>query len=193
MKGNFMQSRVVKHCVHVLATLSSLALCIFAIQQYRYMHLIEAGNQAVSEQRFDTQDYDRAGSFWLARQDILLVNQAVLAYKAQNYPRAVEFLRRASQSAPQSAVKGQALYNLGRIFLELKEAERAAEFFKAALRLDPTDRESKYNLERLYHFVMMKKGQHTEASLEQAPGNGEEQNKGTKGKGQGRSQRTPDI
>lgn len=188
-----MKSRVVKRCFYVLAGLCGLVSCLFALQQYRYRSLIEAGNQAVTEQRFDTQDYTQASNFWLARQDILLVNQGVLAYKAQNYPRAAEFFRRVSQTAPQSAVEGKALYNLGRIFVELKEAERAAEFFKAALRLDPADRESKYNLERLYQFVMQKQGQYSEASLEQAPGDGSDQNKGHKGKGQGRSSRTPDI
>jgi tetratricopeptide (TPR) repeat protein len=121
------------------------------------------------------------------------VNQGVLAYKAQNYPRAAEFFRRVSQTAPTSAIEGKALYNLGRIFVELKEAERAAEFFKAALRLDPTDPESKYNLERLYQFVMRKQGQYSEAALEQAPGDGSDQNQGHKGQGQGRSRPTPDI
>jgi hypothetical protein len=77
--------------------------------------------------------------------------------------------------------------------VELKEAERAAHFFKAALRIDPNDHEAKYNLERLYHFVLMKKGRSGDASLEQAPGAGDnpDGHKGTNG--QGRSTPKSDI
>ena len=159
----------------------------FAYHQYRYAKLMAAGNQAVEEKRFDTRDYDRASHYWFARQDIVLANQGMLAYRAENFPRAADLFRRVSQTARNTSVESQALYNLGRIFLELKEVEQAADFFKAALRLDPNDREAKFNLERLYHFVLVRDGEHSEASLEQAPGAGEEPNdKGNDGQGRGK-------
>lgn len=142
---------------------------------------------------FDTQDYDQASNYWLARRDILAANQGVLAYSAANYTRAAELFRQTSQHAAQPEVEEQALYNLGRVFVELKDVERAAHFFKAALRIDPNDHEAKFNLERLYHFVLMKKGRSGEASLEQAPGSGDnpDGNQGTDG--QGRSKPKSDI
>jgi tetratricopeptide (TPR) repeat protein len=164
----------------------------FAYHQHRYAQLITAGNQAVEEKRFDTQDYDHASRYWLARQDIVLANQGMLAYRAENFPRAADLFRRVSQTARNISVESQALYNLGRIFLELKEVEQAADLFKAALRLDPSDREAKFNLERLYHFVLVKDGEHSEASLEQAPGAGEEPND-QGDEGQGRSKPNSDI
>ena len=188
-----MATQFMKLFVYGLVFFLGLACCGFAIQQRRYMRLIASGNQAVSEKRFDTQDYDRASHFWLAREDILFVNQGVLAYKARNLPRAADFFRRVSQAAPKSPIEGKALYNLGRILLELKEAERAAEFFKAALRLDPDDREAKYNLERLYHFVLMKQGARSEAALKQAPGSRQEKGDQPSGGGHGRGKSKPDI
>ena len=166
---------------------------LFAYHQHCYIHLIRSGNQAISEKRLDTQDYDQAGQYWLARRDILTANQGLLAYTASNYSRAAELFRQTSQYATRPEIAEQALYNLGRVFVELKEAERAAHFFKAALRIDPDDRAAKYNLERLYHFVLMKKGNSGETSLEQAPGTGDNPD-GSKGnEGQGRSWSKSDI
>jgi hypothetical protein len=72
----------------------------------------------------------------------------------------------------------------------LKEAERAADYFKEVLRLDPADHEAKFNLERLYHFVLLKKGDHSEATLKQAPGaeNGANGNASADGQGRGQEQ-----
>jgi Ca-activated chloride channel homolog len=152
-----------------------------------------AGNQAVAEKRFDTQDYDRASQYWLAREDIVLTNQGLLAYHAKNYPRAADLFRQVSVSTQRPEVKRQALYNLGRMFLELKEVERAADFFKEVLRLDPEDHEAKFNLERLYHFVLLKEGNHSEANLKQAPGAENEANGNSGADGQGRGQEQSGI
>ncbi len=170
-----------------------IACLFFAYHQHRYVHLIRAGNEAISEKRFDSQDYDQASEYWLARRDILAANQGIQAYSASNYTRAAELFRQTSQQATQPEIEEQALYNLGRVFVELKDVERAAHFFKAALRIDPHDHEAKFNLERLYHFVLVKKGRSGEASLEQAPGAGDnpEGNQGTDG--QGRSKPKSDI
>jgi tetratricopeptide (TPR) repeat protein len=159
----------------------------FAYCQHRYAQLIATGNQAVEEKRFDTQDYDHASRYWFARQDVVLANQGMLAYRAENFPRAADLFRRVSQTARNTSIESQALYNLCRIFLELKQIEQAADFFKAALRLEPSDLEAKFNLERLYHFVLVKDGEHSEASLEQAPGAGDEPNdQGQDGQGRGK-------
>lgn len=188
-----MHTRYAKHLLYGFLCVISLLCFAFALHQHHYVQLVHAGNQAVSEERFDTQDYEYAGQYWLARQDILQVNQGLLAYKASNLPRAAEFFRRVSQNVSDPAIEEQALYNLGRVFLDLKEVERAADFFKAALRLDPQDQAAKFNLERLYQFVLLKEGSHGEAALQQAPGVGQEQQDNPRGKGQGRGKPKSDI
>jgi tetratricopeptide (TPR) repeat protein len=188
-----MTTRKLKHLVYGCCLCLGLLCCAFAIQQYWYVQLVASGNQAVSEKRFDTQAYDRASRFWFARKDILFVNQGVLAYKAQNLPRAADYFRRVSRAASNTAIEGSALYNLGRIFLELKDVERAAEFFKAALRLTPSDHEAKYNLERLYHFVLHQQEEHSESSLEQVPSPSQQESDQGGGGRQGRRKPEPDI
>lgn len=182
-----MHTQHAKDILYGVLFLGGIACLAVAFHQQRYTHLIAAGNRAVAEKRFDTQDYDHAGRFWLARADILLFNQGVLAYKARNVPRAAEHFRRVLQLAQGPPLKMQAFYNLGRVLLDIEEVEGAAELFKAALRLDPLDQEAKFQLERLYHFALRQEGKGGEASLKQAPGVGQEEPKGSDGTGQGRS------
>ncbi|WP_089942742.1 tetratricopeptide repeat protein [Candidatus Entotheonella palauensis] len=188
-----MRRRRVRGLIYGGVFIIGIACLFFAYHQHRYVHLIRSGNEAISEKRFDTQTYDQAGNYWLARRDILTTNQGMLAYTASNYTRAAEFFRQASQHAAQPEIEEQALYNLGRVFVELKDVERAAHFFKAALRINPNDHEAKFNLERLYHFVLVKKGRSGEASLEQAPGAGDNPNGNQGTDGQGRSKPKSDI
>jgi Ca-activated chloride channel family protein len=176
-----------RRSVYAVLCISGLGCLVFAAYQQRYSETVARGNQAVHEQRFDTRAYERASSFWLAQQDTLLFNQGVLAFKAQNLPRAADYFRQASQRTNNTRLRTQALYNLGMVMLALEEVEGAAEMFKEALRLDPQDNDTKFNLERLYHFVLRQEGEHGEASLKQAPGaqqQGEEQGDSD---GQGRS------
>jgi tetratricopeptide (TPR) repeat protein len=173
--------------------LGSVACLAFAVYQQRYMHVVTAGHHAVTEQRFDDQDYERASHFWLAKRDALLFNRGVLAYKARNLPRAAEYFRLAMQGTTNPTLRMQANYNLGMVMLALEEVERAAEFFKEALRLNPHDTDTKFNLERLYHFVLRQEGDHGNAALKQAPGASEDKPDGGRGEGPGRSSPRPGL
>lgn len=164
--------------------LGGIALGIY---QQRYERMIHAGNQAVAERRFDSQDYAQAQTFWLAQRAALSFNQGVMAYKAQNLSRAADYFRQTSQRTKSAHLRTQALYNLGLVMLTLNEVEGAAEVFKETLRLDPMDKDAKYNLERLYHFILRQEGEQGEASMKQAPGTGKEEHEGLGKNGQGRS------
>jgi tetratricopeptide (TPR) repeat protein len=173
--------------------LGGLTFLTFAGYQHLYSRTVAAGNQAVAEQRFDSQAYERASHFWLAHREALLFNQGVLAYKAGNLPHAADYFRQAAQDTTNPTLRMHAQYNLGLVMLALEEVEKAAEFFKSALRLDTQDAEAKFNLERLYHFVLRQEGEHGEAALKQAPGVRSEQDHGLRGDGQGRSKSPPGI
>jgi tetratricopeptide (TPR) repeat protein len=159
----------------------------FAAYQQSYTNTCAAGNRAVAEQRFDSQAYEQASHFWWAQRDTLLFNQGVLAYRAGNIPRAADYFRQVTQRTASPTLRMQAYYNLGLVMLAMEEVEKAAEFFKIALRLDTYDRETKFNLERLYHFVLRQEGAPGEVSLKQAPGVGQEAEQGAKGDAPGRS------
>jgi Ca-activated chloride channel homolog len=164
-------------------------VCVgFAFYQQHYLRVIVKGNDAVAEQRFDIQHYDEAQRYWFANNAMLLFNQGVLAFRARNLPRATEYFRQVQQRATNSALQVQSHYNLGLVMLALDEAERAAEFFKETLRLDPHNTAAKFNLERLYHFVLKRSTDQGEASLKQAPGAPQDKDQGRGGTaGQGRS------
>ncbi|RMF84983.1 MAG: tetratricopeptide repeat protein [Nitrospinota bacterium] len=168
-------------------------LCLaFAAYQTQYSRLVAAGNRAVAEKRFDTQAYTQASRYWLANQKLLLYNQGVLNYEAQNFSRAADLFRQAYQT-DNRLLRKRALYNLGVVLLALEEPEGAAEMFKEALRIDPSDPEVKFNLERLYHFVLLEKGGQAKASLQQAPGLHKEEGKGLGKEGAGRPSPRSDI
>lgn len=180
-----------KYGLYGLLFIVGMACLVFAGYQQHYSQLITTGHRAVAEKRFDSQDYERASQLWLASQDRLSFNRGVLAYKAQNLPRAAQYFRQVSQDTTSPTLRVQALHNLGMVMVALKEAQGAAQMFKAALRLDPEDMQSKFHLERLYHFVLQSQGQHSEASLQQAPGTPQQQSQqpGKKGQGRGSAQK----
>lgn len=159
-----------KYRLYALLFLGGLVCLAVASYQQHYSQLITTGHRAVAEQRFDSQDYERAGRFWFASQDRLTFNRGVLAYKAQNLPRAAQYFRQVSQDTTSPTLRVQALHNLGMVMVALKKGQGAAQMFKEALRLNPEDMRSKFHLERLYHFVLRSQGQSSEASLQQAPG-----------------------
>jgi tetratricopeptide (TPR) repeat protein len=176
-----------KGLLYACLFMSGLTCMTFAVCQQYYTNTIATGNRAVAEQRFDSQAYEQASHFWWAQRDTLLFNQGVLAYKTGNIPRAVEYFRQVTQRTASSTLRMQAHYNLGLVMLALEDVEKAAEFFKIALRLDSSDRDTKFNLERLYHFVLRQEGTPGEVSLKQAPGAGQESEQGAKGDAPGRS------
>ena len=172
---------------YVVLSLSGLGCLGFALYQQQYVRVIAKGNAAIAEQRFDTLYYEQASRYWLANNDLLLFNQGVLAFKARNLPRAAEYFRQVQQHTTNPALQVKSQYNLGVVMLALEEVERAAEFFKETLRLDPQDKEAKFNLERLYHFVLLQQGAQGEASMKQAPGAPQDNETGRGTEGQGRS------
>jgi tetratricopeptide (TPR) repeat protein len=173
--------------LYLVLSLGGLLCVGFALYQQRYLRVIAKGNYAVAEQRFDVQHYDEAQRYWFANNTLLLFNQGVLAFRARNLPRATEYFRQVQQRATNPALQIRCHYNLGLVMLALEDAERAAEFFKETLRLDPHNTEAKFNLERLYHFVLKSSTDQGEASLKQAPGAPEEKEQGRGTAGQGRS------
>ncbi len=177
-----------KHLLYGLLCLGGMASLAFASYQQHYSRLVAAGHRAVAEHRFDSQAYEQASRLWLARQDTLIFNRGVMAYQAANLPRAAQYFRQVSEDTGSQGLRMQALHNLGMVMLSMQQAQGAAELFKAALRLEPQDPTTKFQLERLYHFALRPQGEYGEAALKQAPGAGEDQKPGQGKDGHGRGQ-----
>jgi len=67
-------------------------------------------------------------------------------YKNESYQEAFSRYKQASEVAMTKPEKHSAFHNMGNIFMKNKEYGKAVEAYKKALRNDPTDDETRYNL-----------------------------------------------
>jgi tetratricopeptide (TPR) repeat protein len=67
-------------------------------------------------------------------------------YNTENYKEAFGRFKKAGETAPDKSSKHQAFHNMGNVFMKNKEYEKAVEAYKEALRNEPTDEETRYNL-----------------------------------------------
>ncbi|PKQ45039.1 tetratricopeptide repeat protein [Confluentibacter flavum] len=67
-------------------------------------------------------------------------------YKSKNYEEALYRLEQAAKTATSKDEKHKAFHNMGNILMENKKCKEAVEAYKSALRNDPTDDETRYNL-----------------------------------------------
>ena len=200
----WLRSKKLQYSVLFLTGITWVAL---GYQWHQYAQLVETGNQAVLDKRFDSQAYEQAKTFWFAERETLLLNQGVLTYAAGKLPYALEHFRHVAQHSHNDRIRTHALYNLGMVLLALDDAKGAEEFFKATLRLDPHDRQAKLVLEQLYHTLLQQSGNQRQATykrgpggerdsgapLKQAPGLSQERSESAPGDGLGRSQSSGGI
>ena len=73
-------------------------------------------------------------------------NKGDAHYQQGNFDEAIKEFNEVAQASDNTKLKAQALHNLGNAFLEKKEYDKSVEAFKNALRTDPTDEDTRYNL-----------------------------------------------
>ena len=67
-------------------------------------------------------------------------------YQQENYSEAFGSFKAAGEKAMEKPEKHKAYHNMGNVFMKHKEYEKAVEAYKEALRNNPTDEETRYNL-----------------------------------------------
>ena len=165
-----------------LIILGSLCLCFGIYQKHWYSDLVQNGAKGIEENRLDEQHLEEAKKGLFSSDGLVVYNMGVRAYRANNLRKASEYFYEVIRNSHDSSQKRPAYYNLGNVKVQLELPEKAAEMYRESLRVDPTDWESKYNLERLYVFYPKTfSGESNKASLEQEPG---EQNEDKSHKGQ---------
>lgn len=70
-------------------------------------------------------------------------------YREESFKDSLDSYKVAAQNERSSLLRSKAFYNLGNNLFRLKELDKAAEFYKQALRLNPKDADAKHNLEML--------------------------------------------
>lgn len=67
-------------------------------------------------------------------------------YNEETYTEAFSRFKQAGELASDKADKHKAFHNMGNVFMKKKEYQKAVDAYKEALRNDPTDEETRYNL-----------------------------------------------
>lgn len=73
-------------------------------------------------------------------------NLGTAYYNKETYSEAFGRFKQAGEIAKSKADKHKAYHNMGNVFMKNKEYEKAVEGYKEALRNNPTDEETRYNL-----------------------------------------------
>ena len=105
------------------------------------------GNKQLSENKFieAEMDYRRA----IAKSDenaAARYNLGNAYYNNETYSEAFGRFKEAGEAATDKNEKHVAYHNMGNVFMKRKEYDKAVEAYKEALRNDPTDEETRYNL-----------------------------------------------
>ena len=154
-----------------LIIIGALCLCCGIYQKYWYSDLIGEAAKAIEENRLDQQYLEKANESLFASEELIAYNMGVRAYRANNLKKASQHFYGVIRKSHDSLKKKRAFYNLGNILVRLDLPKKAAEMYRESLRLDPTDWEGKYNLERLYVFYPKAfPDEGAQASLEPEPG-----------------------
>lgn len=73
-------------------------------------------------------------------------NRGNATYRQENYASATEYYQRVAEQAEDPTLKAQALHNLGNTQLQAQKFEEAVKSYKNALRINPQDDDTRYNL-----------------------------------------------
>ena len=109
--------------------------------------LTRKANKELSEEAFiDAEaDYRRATSK-SAQNNIAPFNLGTAYYSRESYGEAFGQFKEAGERATDKSAKHKAFHNMGNVYMKKKEYQQAVEAYKEALRNDPADEESRYNL-----------------------------------------------
>ncbi|WP_312390274.1 tetratricopeptide repeat protein [Chryseobacterium sp.] len=116
--------------------------------QNNYRTLVFEGNQ-----KFNAKDYDGASAKYFEaiksnRKDFTAhYNLGNALYKSKKYEEAKTEFERAQKLAQTLPDKAAALHNMGNTYMQMKQPEQAANFYKQALKQDPYNEATRKNYE----------------------------------------------
>lgn len=145
-------NHVIKYCFIALAAVLPLGV---SAQKYPERSQVRKGNRLYERLRYD--DAAERYSHALELSDSCYeatFNLGDALYKAKEYDKAGEiFGALAADSLRSDKDRAQALYNLGNTLFQQKKYREALDAFKQSLKLNPDDREAKYNYAYTKKFV----------------------------------------
>lgn len=104
-------------------------------------------NKALSENNFVNAEADyRKAIAKSSENTVAPYNLGNAYYAKETYNEAFTRYKQAGELATSKEDKHKAYHNMGNVFMKEKQYEKAVEAYKQALRNDPTDEETRYNL-----------------------------------------------
>ncbi|MFS4431038.1 MULTISPECIES: tetratricopeptide repeat protein [Chryseobacterium] len=152
--------------------------------QESYRNLVHEGNQ-----KFDGKDYDGASSKYMEaiksndKDFTAHYNMGNALYKSKKYEEAKTEFEKAEKLSQTLPDKTAALHNLGNAYMQMNQPEKAADFYKKALKQDPYSEVTRKNYEIAKLKEKEKEQQKNQENNSGKGGGGNDQNKGDDQKG----------
>jgi len=123
---------------------------LFSIQGFSQNEntLIREGNKLYDEKKYPEAEIEYRKSLEVAPKSFKgNFNLADALYEQKNYEEASKMFNDIASQKTSKKVKAEAYHNLGNSLLDQQKIEESIEAYKNALRNNPNDKETKYNLE----------------------------------------------
>lgn len=167
-----------------LSFIVAISFSGFMFGQESYRNLVYEGNQ-----KFDGKDYDGASSKYMEaiksndKDFTAYYNMGNALYKSKKYEEAKAEFEKAEKLSQTLPDKTAALHNLGNAYMQMNQPEKAADYYKKALKQDPHSEVTRKNYEIAKLKEKEKQQQKNEQNNSGKGGGGNDQNKGDDQKG----------
>jgi len=104
------------------------------------------GNKSYQDRQYNKAQESYQNSLELLPSDEATYNMANTLYKQQKYADAAKLFKSVADQTDDKDLKAEAFHNLGNSYLKSKELDKGIEAYKNALRNNPNDEETRYNL-----------------------------------------------
>jgi len=119
------------------------------------------GNKALSNEQFVEAEINYRKAISKSDQNVAApYNLGNAYYNEETYGEAFGRFKKAGELATDKKSKHQAYHNMGNVFMKRKEYEKAVEAYKEALRNNPTDDETRYNLALAKEMLKKEQDEH---------------------------------
>lgn len=143
--------------INILSTIAFLAVgCLGFAQEdekakekalTESKNLTWQGNKQLSENQFVEAEVDYRKAIAKSDENVAApFNLGNAYYNNETYSEAFGRFKEAGETASGKAEKHKAYHNMGNVFMKRKDYQKAVDAYKEALRNDPTDEETRYNL-----------------------------------------------
>lgn len=126
------------------------------------------GNQYYEQQQYDLAEAQyRKALEYDERNVTAQYNLANSLHKQKKFNEAAEVLDQLTRRAKENSLRSSAHYNRGVAFTKLKMLEESIESYKAALRINPDDKEARENLQKALRELKQKQQQEQQQKQKQ--------------------------